>query len=62
MTYQRAVPASPGEEQQKAEHEEDPTACDWPYSEHDWSAVETDDDGNMSGECVRCAADLSDNA
>ncbi len=59
MAYQKAMPSTPAEVQEKAEHEEDETACDWPYPEHDESSGEWVD-GIWSGECRRCGAALRD--
>jgi len=57
MAYRPAVPETPEEVQEKAEHDEDDTSCDWPYAEHDESDGETVD-GIWSAICRRCGAEL----
>lgn len=54
-----AKPETPAEVQEKAEHEEDPTNCEWPYSEHDESDAETVN-GVWSCVCRRCGAEMSE--
>jgi hypothetical protein len=55
--YRPAVPENPAEEQEKREHDEDESACDWPYTEHDESDCEWVD-GLWGGTCRRCGAEL----
>jgi hypothetical protein len=54
-----AVPQNEAEIKEKAEHEEDPDNCSWPYADHDESRCETVD-GVWGGTCPRCDAELGD--
>lgn len=42
----------------KAEHEKDPTACVWPYPEHD-KVTTYDSPDFWQGECRRCGAEFA---